>query len=1169
MRCKVQVDVGDQWWGAGLSRLLVIVRYCWWNPPIQNLGKGIVQKCLVFPAQKMYNIPNMGSAMKSKKQTYFDLIESLINSPNEEAQIAILKSKEKRIDDDFADFLRKWATKIIAENNFRQARDIIINIFKFSNLIQQFPLGRKSSNMEIAIAGYEVALKIFNRYDYAEDWAATQQNLAIAYSCRIKGERGENIEKAIAFYEAALQLSTRDAFPQHWATTQQNLAIAYKNRIKGERGENIEKAIAFYEAALQVCTRPAFPQDWAATQQNLANAYQDRIKGEGGENIERAIALYEAALEVRTRDAFPQDWAITQNNLATAYKDRIKGERDENIEKAIAFYQAALQLRTRDAFPQDWAATQQNLAIAYSCRIKGERGENIEKAIAFYQAALQVSTRDAFPQHWAKTQNNLAIAYKDRIKGERGENIEKAIAFYQAALQVSTRDAFPQDWAMTQNNLATAYKDRIKGERGENIERAIAFYEAASEVYTRYAFPEQWAGTQNNLATAYKNRIKGERGENIEQAIQLFKAALQVRTPSALPIDCLQTGRNLGNLGFAESLWETAIFGYEKAIEAVEQSREWITSDNRKRQIIEENLDVYEKMMQSCINHQQYDKALQTIERSKSRYLVELFTNSEIYPKTATETEKQQLQNLRRQIAASQQLLETETPSPPPLSPPLTKGGPGGVPEDSPSQRITQTRSLSPKYFQQQKAKLETTSQQLAQLLEQIKQREPEFTLTQKVEPIDITKFQQTLDTETAIIEWYIGNNSNSDDRWGGSAFIITRDSIKAVTYTTTEIADLETWKNNYLDEYRNKNTNTTWQNTLSQKLEKLSEILRLNEIIAHIPPNCKQIILVPHRYLHLFPLHALQFTSETRFKQKTNFRGYLLDGFPAGVKYAPSLQLLQLVKNRITTRNSPPPNQQQLFALQNPTEDLFNADMEVEAIKTRFNPHHVLLKKQATKTALNENRENLSNTSYLHFSCHGVFNFDYPLLSSLVLADSLEPHTSPPPPESNQPDEKQRYVTLRSGRKAIPEKCLTLREIFADLQLPQCSLVTLSACETGLTTSTAKTDEYIGLPSGFLYAGSMNVVSSLWAVDDFATAILMIKFYQELPDADSVALALNAAQNWMRGVSMEDFRVWVGLLNLDEKSSESVKDWLSYIPKAKQPFVHPKYWAAFCATGY
>ncbi|MEG4535355.1 CHAT domain-containing tetratricopeptide repeat protein [Microcoleus sp. D2_18a_D3] len=1055
-----------------------------------------------------------------RRQAYLTLIESLLTCPSEE-RTAILQANLELLDDDFAQYLREWATETLPnlDADIAEIRaKILYNLdIKFSSLQQ----GSRSSNIEIAIACLDIGLTIFTREAYSEDWARFQNSLGIAYWSRIKGDRGENIERAILFFEAALQVYTRAAFPQDWAMTQNNLANAYSYRIKGDRGENIEKAIAFFEAALQVYTRPAFPQDWATIQNNLANAYSQKIKGDRGDNIERALAFYEAALQVHTRPAFPQDWADTQNNLAIAYYSRIKGDRGENIERAIAFYEAALQVRTRPAFPQDWADTQNNLAIAYSYRIKGDRGENIEKAIAFYEAALQVRTRPAFPQNWAMTQNNLANAYSYRIKGDRGENIEKAIALYEAALQVRTRDAFPQDWAITQNNLANAYSDRIKGERGENIENAIALYEAA----------------------------------------------LEVCTPTALPIYCLQTGRNLGNLGFAESLWETAIFGYEKAIEAVEQSREWITSDNRKREIIEENLNVYEKMMQSCINHQQYDKALQTIERSKSRYLVELFTNSEIYPKTATETEKQQLQNLRRQIAASQQLLETETPSPP-LSPPLTKGGPGGVPEYSPSQPTTQTRSLSPEYFQQQKAKLETTSQQLTQLLEQIKQREPEFTLTQKVEPIDITKFQQTLDTETAIIEWYIGNNSNSDDRWGGSAFIITRDSIKPVTYTTTEIAELETWKNNYLDEYRNQKTNRTWQKTLSQKLETLSEILRLNEIIADIPPNCKQLILVPHRYLHLFPLHALPFTSETRFKQKTNFRGYLLDGFPAGVKYSPSLQLLELVKNRVTTRKSTLSNQQQLFALQNPTEDLFNADMEVQTIKTRFNPHQVLLRKQATKTALNENRENLSNTRYLHFSCHGVFNFDYPLLSSLVLADSLEPQTSPPPPESNQPDEKQRYVTLRSGRKAIPEKCLTLREIFAELQLPQCSLVTLSACETGLTDSTAMTDEYIGLPSGFLYAGSMNVVSSLWAVDDFATAILMIKFYQELPDADSVALALNAAQNWMRGVSMEDCRVWVGLLNLDEKSRQSVELWLAS-SSHQQPFRDPKYWAAFCATGY
>ncbi len=257
---------------------------------------------------------------------------------------------------------------------------------------------------------------------------------------------------------------------------------------------------------------------------------------------------------------------------------------------------------------------------------------------------------------------------------------------------------------------------------------------------------------------------------------------------------------------------------------------------------------------------------------------------------------------------------------------------------------------------------------------------------------------------------------------------------------------------------------------------------------------------------------------------------------------------------------------------------------MEVETIKTRFDLHQILLKKQATKIALNANGENLANANYLHFSCHGVFDFDYPLQSSLILADSLEP--LPPksvdavdsacqpepqssPPESTQPDRKKRYITLRNTRKANPEKCLTLRDIFGELQLPQCSLVTLSACETGLTTSTAMTDEYIGLPSGFLYAGSMNVVSSLWAVDDFATAILMIKFYQELSNTDSVAIALNAAQNWMRAVSQENFQLWIGLLNLDEKSMKTAQNWLSYSSKDQPPFQDPEYWAAFCATGY
>ena len=949
----------------------------------------------------------------NQQPTYLPLIQSLLNSPRDE-QIAILQNNLELIDDNFARYLREWATQTLAAMESEEAYNFAANLYNFTNTISSFPLGNRAANIEIAIACLELGLTIF----------------------------------------------TREAFSIYWGHHQNNLGIAYWDRIREDKAENIEKA----------------------------------------------IACYELALEVRTRAAFPQDWAMTQNNLANAYKDRIRED----------------------------------------------KAENIEKAIACYELALLVYTRAAFPQQWAGTQNNLATAYYSRIREDKAENLERAIACYELALEVYTRAAFPQDWAMTQNNLANAYYSRIREDKAENIERAIACYDLALEVYTRAAFPQYWAQTQNNLAIAYQ-----EKGL-IPEAIKCFELSLEIFKPDALPLSCLKAGRSLGNLGFVESLWETAIFGYEKAIEAVEQSREWITSDNRKREILEKNLNVYEKMMQSCINHQQYHKAIQTIERSKSRYLIELFTNSEIYPKTATETEKQQLKNLRRQIAATRQSLETQTP----LSPPLTKGGPGGVP-DSPTQRTTQTSSLSPESFQQQKDNLETKLQQLAQLLEQIKQREPEFTLTQKVEPIDIGEFQKTLDTKTAIIEWYIGNSpegGHGGTAPTGFAFIITRDNIDLVTYTTTQIAQLETWQKQYLEQYRgDEKQNRIWQHTLSTKLQKLSEILQLNEIVAHIPPDCQQLILVPHRYLHLFPLHALEFTSEGG--HGTAPRRYLLDCFPNGVKYAPSLQLLKLVQTRIKTRTSPPPEHQPLFAIQNPTEDLSNADMEVATIKTRFTSHDILINKQATKIAFTENRETISNASYIHFACHGLFNFDNPLLSLLALADSIE--------QTNNQNADGRAVIMRDGRKAIPEKCLTLQEIFAELNLSQCRLVTLSACETGLTNSIAITDEYIGLPSGFLYAGSLNVVSTLWSVDDLATAIFMIKFYQELHHERSVAVAVNAAQNWMRAVSKQDLKIWVESLKLDETWMTAFNKRLSYWPEDKPPFRNPKFWAAFCATGY
>jgi len=190
-----------------------------------------------------------------------------------------------------AEVLRHWATTTLPDKPPDQAQFIATVINSFSNRIQEFPLGNKASNMEIAIAGYEIVLTVFTRDAFPQDWAKTQNNLGNAYSYRILGDKAQNLEEAITAYTAALTVYTRDTFPQQWATTQNNLGIAYSDRIMGDKAHNLKQTIASFSAALQVLTREAFPQNHAETLFNLGTAYQDT------QRLTEAYMTFHRALE--------------------------------------------------------------------------------------------------------------------------------------------------------------------------------------------------------------------------------------------------------------------------------------------------------------------------------------------------------------------------------------------------------------------------------------------------------------------------------------------------------------------------------------------------------------------------------------------------------------------------------------------------------------------------------------------------------------------------------------------------------------------------------------------------------------------------------------------------------------------------------------------------------
>ena len=968
--------------------------------------------------------------------------------------------------------------------------------------------GERADNLERAIAHHEHALTIYTRETFPQDWALTQNNLADAYRQRIRGKRADNLERAIHYCEQALTVRIREAFPQDWAMTQNNLAIAYAERICGERADNLERAIAHHEQALTVRTREAFPQDWAATQNNLAGAYAERIRGERADNLEQAIAHHEQALTVRTREAFPQDWAMTQFNLANAYWKRIRGERADNLERAIAHYEQALMVRTCVAFPQDWALTQNNLANAYTDRIRGERAYNLERAIAYCEQALTVYTREAFPQDWALTQNNLANAYAERIRGERADNLEQAIAHYEQALTVYTREAFPEGWATTQHNLATTYRNRICGERADNLERAIAHGEQALTVYTREAFPELWASTQNSLAVAYTDRIRGERADNLERAIAHGEQALTVYTLDQFPADHQRTQRNLGNLYFAERNWAVAHKAYAAAIAVGDVLLTTAYTEVGRRAEVGETDRLHAAAAYSLLRLERAEEALLALEQGKTRLLAEALALGNADLNALPEDQRQVMH------AARQTVRELEAEMRLPANTPARRGD----------------RILAEALYQTRTA--------LQKLIETIRTTRPDFMPT----GLDLPNLLRLIPLGGVLVSPLVTTQ-------GGAVFVLPHGTdrvmeshviwlddltdevmVELLLQGTADTAKLGGW----LGAYFNRDSDRQrWLETIETTGQSLWKLLlgpvheRLRELGLH---EGDPVILVPQGGLGLLPLHAA-------WREADGKKRYFLDDYT--VSYAPSGYALQISQRRI---QEPRRQQHTLLAVVNPTADLAFTPMEGEAVSALFDPsaRQILMEGAANSSAVIAQSP---GRSYLHFSCHGFYNWEDAMRSGLILADGT---------------------------------ALTLSEIIARLDLSAARLVTLSACETGLTDIRQSPDEYLGLPAGFLQAGAPAVLSTLWAVNDRSTTLLMVHFYRRhLLDGLQPSAALRQAQRWLRDTTNAEKAAYFEALLLESADSDMTSDSADELYKTlvlakpdARDFDHPFYWAAFTYTG-
>ncbi|MDJ0560903.1 MAG: CHAT domain-containing protein, partial [Microcystis sp. M53599_WE4] len=591
--------------------------------------------------------------------------------------------------------------------------------------------------------------------------------------------------------------------------------------------------------------------------------------------------------------------------------------------------------------------------------------------------------------------------------GERADNLELAIKVYNLSLEVVTREAFPEYWAKAQNNLGAAYSQSIRGEKGDNLELAIEAYNLSLEVYTRKAFPEEWATTQNNLGNAYSDRIRGERADNLELAITAYNLSLEVYTPTAFPLNCLATGANLGHTANFSGDWETAIKGYNLAIEAVENTRLEALNPQRQQEILSEAMDVYHGIVQSYLNLNQPDRALEYVERSKTRYLVQLLTDRDIYPKgNIPQTIITELDRLRRAIIGEEQQL--------------------AIQEQTRNRGEILTLDEQKQPILNDYTHLNHLKQELNQLIDrEITKIDPTFSLTQKVESIPLSEIQSLIDQDTAILEWYIAGDSIM-------AFIVTNEGLippnppskglippnPPLKGGNSEVKGVKVWQSSaedrgklidFIKDYRDayENNKTEWIKNLNSCLNQLSEILHIDELLELIPKSCDRLILIPHWFLHIIPLHCLPLKNGQ----------FLYQRFSNGVGYVPSCQLLKLVK--LSQRD----NFDRLFAIKNPTrkdlKPLLGANLEIERISQGFATEKTIIigELEASEQTLENRRQELQASHCIHFSCHGKFDNESPRDSALMLAD----------PDGNL------------GELAN----LTLAEVFEKFDLRECRLVT------------------------------------------------------------------------------------------------------------------------------
>lgn len=915
---------------------------------------------------------------------------------------------------------------------------------------------------------------------------------------------------ALPFYERAYELYEQAGDQRGKAFARNTIGMAHA------RLGDYREALKHYEQALPI---------WqAARDRNMEAGAYNNIAG-ALDNLgdpTRALAMYQQALAI-WQETGDSRLAFAYNNVGAVYRGF--GDTQEalvNYERALALHSAKKTAAGNEANALDnangEANTLGNIGVVYM-----DMGDP-ERSLEYFNQALAIRRSLGNKRGQASALDQIGYAYyllADYVE---------ALARYEQALALCAEagDKQLESYVLTHIGMLQA----ATGEPAKALKR----YEQARKIQQDGGMKLGLAVTLDKIANVQASAGNAARAaETFREALALWADMGAERGRAASLYGLARVESSRGDLTAAREL-------IGQAIKIIESVRARTTNAHLRTTLLASKYDYYEldvdvKMRLGAKSPpaalaELTDAAFESSEQSRARGLLDMLSEGQADVRAWVVPELAEKEGeLKRRLCAlsDRMLLQREELG-------RAKAAAKATDKAEAARRELRLQALKSE-IENLKREYDALAAEYDNVQASIRSRSRRYARLTQPAPPNASRLRELLDPDTILLEYSLGEERSY-------LWAVTRERVEGHTLPgRAQIRRAAEALSESVATYGSRKSGEGEQQYIERLRESPRQYARaatelgrilLSPVAARF--GSKRLVIVADGALQFIPFEALLAPGETATQRSANKDAYAQPlGMTNEVVYLPSASTLAMLRSSPRSRT----NAKNVAVFADP---VFNADDERIAVADRraaptayAAPKLAVLGRALRDVDMTAGEVRLERLRYTLDEAEAIMSVapTGSAMKAVAFSASRANATSPEIGgyrvvhfathallDDKRPELSGLVMSLVDERGRPQDGFLRLGDIY-NLKLPV-DLVVLSACRTGVGKE-VRGEGLVGLHLGFMYAGASRVVSSLWKVDDEATAELMKSFYRHmLKEGRPAAAALRMAKSELRQARAE-----------------------------------------------